>query len=121
MLGCDCDGVSRQQLDLGIEGHAIRASLSVIERVAGHRPPTCPWRAFYDPLVQDVLAVSPHAKRGNLSAALGPDPDNLVVQGVSVYQRAVDATEADEGELRSQEREAKRKALEAARKAGVRG
>lgn len=108
MYGCDCDGVVRQPVDRGIEGDAIRATLTSIERVAGHRPPSCPWAAFYEPIVREVLSVS-WAVGGDLDASLGPDPDSKLVDAIGVYTRAKRATERDDERLAAEEQERKRK------------
>jgi hypothetical protein len=107
MYGCDCDGVNRPgPVDRGIEGDSVRASLGMIERVAGYRPPTCPWRAFSEPIVREVLSV---VQLG--IAALGPDPDAVVVEGLSVYTQAKKATELDEQKILHEEREAKARVM----------
>lgn len=122
MYGCDCDGVKRDSVDGGgVEGAAVRSTLKVIQSLTGHRPPTCPWRAFYEPIVREVLDVAWAIEGGNLPAALGPDPDYIVMQGVSVYRRALLSTKADDMKLDQEERERKREAATAARKAGFRG
>lgn len=120
MYACDCDGVTRQMADRGIEGDSIRATLGIVERVAGHRPPTCPWRAFYEPIVREVLSVS-WAVGGDLGGALGADPDAKLVEALGVYTRAKRATEADEQRIAAEKLERERKHAEALRKAGVRG
>lgn len=113
MYGCDCDGVKREPLDRGIEGDALRASLGMIERIAGHRPPTCPWRAFSDPITQDVLEVA-WAKGGSLASAVGADADHKLMQAMGVYRRAVAMTRAEDQRIERQKREA-----EAARRKAV--
>lgn len=116
MYGCDCDGVQREQVDGGgAEGAAIRAVLTTVERIAGHRPPTCPWRAMSDPLVRDVLAVSWSVEDGNLGATLGPDPDAQLIQALGVYTRAKRATVNEDERLEAEERKRKALAMNAAR------
>lgn len=90
-------------MDSGASRH-----LDVIERVTGRRPPTCPWRAMYDPLVQEVLAVMPFDENGNLAAALGPNPPALLVDAIADYKLAVGATRAEEMKKRAKAREAQR-------------
>ena len=110
MYGCDCDGVTRsEQLDLGRAQDAARGVLVAVERVTGLRPPTCPWRAFYEPVVREVLAVSWACGEANaLGAVLGPDPDHKLTAALGVYQRAKVATTADEQRIRDEERERER-------------
>lgn len=115
MYGCDCDGVTRQQVDLGIEGDAIRAQLTLVERVAGHRPPMCPWRAFTVPIVREVLSVS-WAVGGDLAGALGTDPDAKLVDAIGVYTRAKRATIADDERLAAEKRDREAKHAAAVRR-----
>lgn len=104
MYGCDCDGVERKPVDRGAHGDAARGVLRAIDRVTGHEPPTCPWRAMSEPIVRDVLAVS-WAAEGNLAAVLGADPDHKLTQALGVYTRAKNYTRSDEMRLESEERE----------------
>lgn len=112
MYGCDCDGVTREPLDRGVEGDAIRSHLVTIERVAGHRPPTCPWRAMSEPAVLEVLSVAWAVDGGNLAAVLGADPDAHLVQALGIYRRALTRTANDERRIQHEEAEAKRKAAQ---------
>lgn len=121
MYGCDCDGVRREPLDGGREGEAVRASLRTIERVTGFRPPTCPWRSFYEPIVREVMEIAWTVDDGNLSAALGPDPDAVLVEAMGVYRRSLSVTRADDAQIEREERERKAAHAAAARKAGLRG
>lgn len=122
MYGCDCDGVKRSEpLDLGRSGEALRGHIVAIERVTGHAPPTCPWRAFSEPIVAEVLDVAWAVPEGNLEAVVGADSDHLLMQAMGVYQRAKLATRAEEDRLMSEERDAKRRAAAEAAKAGRRG
>lgn len=98
----------------------MRGYLTTIERVTGHAPTTCPWRAFYDPLVREVLDIS-WADDGNLAAVIGMDPPYQLVQALGVYKRAVTMTRAEEERIQRDERKAKADAERAARKAGARG
>lgn len=115
MYGCDCDGVRRdEQLDLGRAQDVARGVLTAVERVTGLRPPTCPWRAFYEPVVREVLAVSwatgdAHA----LGPVVGPDPDHKLMVALGVYTRAKVATTADEQRIRDEERERERQRKQA--------
>lgn len=65
--------------------------LDTIERVTGQRPDTCPWHAFQDPLVVEVLDLYRMAASddGVTPALLLPlDPPNEVWEGVSHYHEA---------------------------------
>lgn len=115
MYGCDCDGIERpEQLDHGRPQDVARGVLVAVERVTGIQPPTCPWRAFYEPVVRDVLGVSwatgdAHA----LGPVVGPDPDHKLMVALGVYTRAKVATTADEQRIRDEERERERQRKQA--------
>lgn len=115
MYACDCDGIRRDEpLDRGRGGDLLRIVVQTIERVAHIAPSTCPWRAYSEPIVREVMAVAWAIDPPNLSTALGPDPDHKLVQAIGIYRRAKLATEADETKLRAEERDQDRKARAAA-------
>lgn len=93
----------------GYDG-AARRHLDVIEHVTGSRPPTCPWRAMYHPLVQEVLQVMALDENGNLAIAVGNDPPGLLVDAISVYKLALGATRAEEAKLRAAKAKREREA-----------
>ena len=93
----------------------MRGHIDTIERVTGWRPPTCPWRAFSEPIVREVLALAAF-KDGDLVAAIGTNAPADLIAAIGVYRRARNATDADEQALLRIERDAKRRAVEAARK-----
>lgn len=99
----------------------MRGYQTTIERVTGHRPPTCPWRAFSLPIVREVLAVEWSSDKGNLTATIGTDGPAQLVAAIGLFERSVASTLADERKIRDIEREATRRAKDAARKAGIRG
>lgn len=116
MYGCDCDGVKREPLDLGEadgEARAMRGHIDAVERVTGHRPPTCPWRAMYEPLVKEAISAA-----WDPSFMLGPDPEHRLKQAVSVYARSRDVTVAAETKQRAEEDKAKRAATAAVKGRG---
>jgi hypothetical protein len=78
-----------------------------IERITGHRPVSCPWRAYYDPLVREVMALSWSVESGNLGAALGDDPPAVLVDALGVYRSALAATLAEDRRLADEERRAR--------------
>jgi len=98
----------------------LRGYLTTIETVTGQAPSTCPWRAFYEPVVREVIGVAWAIEDGNLPAVIGTDPPYALTQALGVYHRALKATQADEMRLQRAEREAEHRAREAARKAGAR-
>lgn len=94
----------------------MRHHLTLVEHVTGHAPTTCPWRAFDDPLVREVMAVEWASEHGNLAAVIGSDPPFILTQALGIFERAMRATQADERRLKQEAADAKRRALDAARK-----
>lgn len=80
-----------------------------MEAVTSHRPVKCPWRAYYDPIVREVIAVSWSVEGGNLGAVLGADPPAILVDAIGVYRTALESTLHDERKKRDQIREAQRR------------
>lgn len=71
----------------------------MIERVVGYRPPTCPWRAYYDPLVREVMSVSWAIENGNLPAIVTEDTPAVLVDAIGIYRMALLATIAEDRRL----------------------
>lgn len=83
--------------DVQREGSAARKHLAVIERVTGYQPPTCPWRAMYDPLVRELMEqVIPAVDAGIGAVVLGDNAPAKVVEGVTQFRRALEATRHDD-------------------------
>lgn len=93
------------------EDGAARKWLHTIERVTGYAPPTCPWRAMYDPLVMEVMSVMALDENGNLGVALGADPPAILVEGIAAYKHALAATRAEEAKLRADKAKREREAM----------
>lgn len=113
--GCDCSGPVAPDAHEAL-GRPVRAHLKLIERVAGHRPPTCPWRAFYDPLVREVVALAPFATEGNLGAAWGDDPPQLLIDAYATYAAARNRTLAEDEKLRAEQ---EKREIEAQKRRGM--
>lgn len=79
-----------------------------IEKIVGAEPPTCPWRAFYDPLVSEVVRVANFAEAGLAMAELGDDPYAVLLDGLHVYMRARNAGRAHFSEIERKKREKKK-------------
>jgi len=81
--------------------------LASIERATGSRPHGCPWRAFEDPFVAEVLKAYRWFKANQLSV-VWPNPPAALIRGLEVYDAAVNAVQAtdirDERERREKER-----------------
>ncbi len=93
--GCDCDGVSHRAGGYPATGpqRAVAGALGHIEEVTGRRPPTCPWRAFYDPLVRRVIDIMLLSTVGGSMAELGDDPPAILLDALKVYVSSRQATE----------------------------
>lgn len=85
---CDCDGVSHRASAPAPSGTAatVKRYLDVIQSVTGHRPPTCPWRALYDPLVSRAIDLSIDSDGGYVMATLGQDPPQLLTDALRTFR-----------------------------------
>ena len=63
-----------------------------MRNVTGHLPDTCPWSAFSDPVVQDVVEAYGWEEQGQLAMWWGSDPPNHLIEGMHVFKRAVART-----------------------------
>jgi hypothetical protein len=89
--------------------YAMRAMQAHIEFLTGSKPPTCPWRVFYDPLVDKVVEAANAAKNNAIGVVLGDDPPAIILDGLRVYNTARSATEAHDFDEEKKRREAERK------------
>ncbi len=104
--GCDCAGENwiGKRNARRTEHHVID-----IERWTGDRPDGCPWRAFYDPVVQNVLIAYRFFESGQLAQYWGADPPRLYIDAIAHYhvvRRRVIDKKMEQDRL---ERERKRK------------
>lgn len=91
-------------------GQSARNFAGFIRELTGYEPHTCPWRAFYDPIVKAVLSLRPLAEDKLIESALGPDPPAVILDAYAMYVRAYNVTRADEMEHERKQREANRQA-----------
>jgi len=85
---------------------------SAVEAWAGDRPPSCPWRVFWDPFVARVMTAWRWYEKGQLALRI-PRPSHRLLEGVQHYDRALELVGA-----RVMEAEQER-ARQAARAAGA--
>ncbi len=85
--------------DIKREKGGLRKHLDVMQRITGHAPPTCPWRAMYNSLVREVIEALDHEENGNLAVAIGIDPPAVLVDGIGVFKRALSAVRAEDQRL----------------------
>lgn len=86
-------------------GQSAIGALAAIRTVCGGEPPECPWRAWSDPEVAQVIDAWSAWDKGQLAAVVGDDPPHWLVEGVLAFGRALDAARADVSEV---ERRARR-------------
>lgn len=80
-----------------------------MERVTGTKPLTCPWRAFNDPVVREVVFASDAYDKGNLATHWGDDPPAEWLDAMRVYTQAKVATRVHYTELDRKKREREHK------------
>lgn len=79
-----------------------------MEKLTGHRPPTCPWRAFSHPLVREVLKIAGLAEKLG-AGAIEDDTPAVVIDALHVYWSAVAAVRNHDAEERRKREEMARK------------
>jgi len=72
----------------------------------GQRPHGCPWAAFRDPDVVNVLRAYDFFGSGQCAEWWGEDPEWWLVEGVRVYHRALGRARADALKVQRQRDEA---------------
>jgi hypothetical protein len=92
----------------------VRRHLDVIRRVTGSRPHTCPWRAYSDPLVAEVMRYVWACDPPNLSAVLSESDPEILHEGIATYRMALLATLGEDAKLRREQAERERAARQAA-------
>jgi len=70
----------------------------------GERPSTCPWAAFRDPDVGEVLRAYDWYESGQCAEWWGPDPEWWLVDGVRYFHRALGRARADAIKIESEHR-----------------
>lgn len=63
-----------------------------IAREGGDAPPTCPWQAFRDPVVRDVIELYQTARADNgahVASILPLNPPHHLWEGVRYYATAI--------------------------------
>lgn len=103
---CDCDGESHKAL--GREPHPADMAMKTMRRVigeyTGQEPPTCPWRAMYEPIVDAAIRIATLADQGLGAAAVDEDTPAVWVDAVRVYLAAREGTRARDAKDRHERR-----------------
>jgi hypothetical protein len=84
--GCDCGGKINGRENPEITEPYFKS----VENWTGDRPLSCPWRAFYDPFVKDILTLYPFYLSGQLSLVIGQDPPLYLLQGLAYYHTKIE-------------------------------
>ena len=77
---------------VGAEKAAFDAMAAAIEKLTGYRPPTCPWRAMYDPLIGPVIEAAMMGKAG--LGHMVPDEPAILGDAIRVYLKARNTVQA---------------------------
>lgn len=72
--------------------------LSTVEEWTGSRPLSCPWRAFYDPLVTAVTEAWSFFDKGALGL-YAPDPSHRLMMGLRCFAQAADEIRAEQSRM----------------------
>ena len=87
-----------------------------VEAATGTKGSACPWRAFRDPFVAEVLRAYRWWKAGQL-AALWPRPPLALVRGLEVYDSALNSVQAHDIREERKRRERENRERELSRQA----
>lgn len=71
----------------------------------GQRPVTCPYWAFLDRTVREVLDAYGWFESGQVGLFAGDDPPNILVEAIGIYHRALNRIRAHDLELARQNTE----------------
>lgn len=97
--GCDCCGpVEGRQTAVMTNG-----VFDTVEQWTGHRPASCPWRAFSHPLVRQVIDAWPYFERNSLSI-WAPEPSHRLVLGLRLFAAARDRIASEQHRLAAESR-----------------
>ena len=75
--------------------------------MTGAYVPGCPWRAFRNPIVGEVMRAVQFYESGNLAFAI-PDPSARLVEGIRVWNQAYNRMHARQLELERENAERER-------------
>lgn len=112
-MRCSCAGERFDLDDVRVtmgEGDPAEAILDGCEEATGERPRGCPWRAYADPYVAEVLRAYRWWKAGQLEARYAGDVPASIAWGVEVYDAALNSVQVHDMREDREKREAERKA-----------
>jgi hypothetical protein len=80
--------------------HARKHYRVAVMNATGVEPMTCPWRAFDDPDVAEVMRLYRWFESGQLALAIGSDPPNALVEAIGIYHGALSSVRAHDTRAR---------------------
>lgn len=92
--GCDCEGETNGR----VGAKMTDGILSTVEEWTGSRPLTCPWRAFVDDLVREVLEAWTFFEKGAL-ALFCPNPSHRLMMGLRCFAQAQNDIQSEQSRL----------------------
>ena len=116
-MRCPCSG-ERYDDEIRVttgDGDIAEAILDGCEEATGERPSGCPWRAFSDPYVAEVLRAYRWWKAGQLESRYPGGVPAPIASGVEVYDSALNSVQVVDMRADREKREAERKEREANR------
>lgn len=116
-MQCPCMGEQPGDLREAPEaGHVIADTLhDDCEAATGERPSGCPWRAFADPYVGEVLRAYRWWKAGQLETKYPAGVPAPIAWGVEVYDSALNMVQVVDARADREKREVERAEREANR------
>lgn len=119
-MRCECSG-ERFGLDAIREapefGHVLADAIGDnCEEATGERPAGCPWRAFADPYVGEVLRAYRWWKAGQLETRYAGAVPASIAWGVEVYDAALNSVQVVDMRADREKREADARDREAKRR-----
>jgi len=79
-----------------------------IEKLTGYRPPTCPWRVFYDPIVKKTVDIAIAAEKGLGMAEIEADTPAIWLDAIKIYLAAKASVRNHDDEVERKKREQER-------------
>lgn len=79
------------------------SELDLIESSTGERPPYCPWWAFHEPDVVEVLRCYDYWESGQLREAWGDDPPYWLWRATHHYHRQLTIVRSESWKLYREE------------------
>lgn len=85
----------------------VDADLLTIEKSAGARPETCPWRAFYDEDIAEILRAYSWFESGQVALYAGDDPPSVLVEALAYFHQCLGQAKTADYQLSDEKRDAK--------------